>query len=284
LWPGVAFSFINEIADNINQFDAIFFGGGDLFDQKIPNVNKIKIPIGLIGVGYHSIHPVNKVLFDTAKVIITRNESPWHVAEDLVFSLPEQPIPKTDSKIITVLVNDFLTPRTNGTDYIRNAHQSFTSEMANILDDLIINKNCSVRFVPMCINPTIDDRKYAAAIISKMDMRYKTEWILEPVKTLAEFSEILTSSHTVITQRLHGSIFSYIYGVPQISINHHDKMKSFCKKIDLESQINYYGFNKELFFNFFEKSYYKESRETYLSIARQQWQDYSHIVAQKFFL
>jgi polysaccharide pyruvyl transferase WcaK-like protein len=283
LWPEIDFSLIKEIPQNINEaFHGIIFGAGDLLDQSIKNSNIIKIPIYLIGIGYNNIHETNKHLLQTANVIITRNQSPYLVASDICFSLPGETESKNgDSKIVSVFTNDFLTPRRNAQDWIKDSYNWYLTEFSSILDDLS-KKGYTVRMIPMCCNPHVDDRKLAGTLISRMECRSSVQWILDPIKNYNQLKDLISESHSIISQRLHGGIFSYIAGVPCIMINHHDKMHQFSKSIELESSLNYYGFNKEIFFQHFDKTHYNNNRLSYLNETRQRWINLSSIVAKKF--
>lgn len=281
LCPDTDFVFCNTIPENVNSYHCVFFGGGDLFDRVIPGLEKIKVPIGLIGVGYGNVHESNKWFFDHADLVITRNPSPYIHAGDLVFSLPPMMLPDRKEKHVTVLMNDFLTPRKNSPDWIRNSHEWFISEFTEIMDDMV-SKGHTIEFLPFCVNKGIDDRHAASHVISKMNKRDKVIWNVSDDIDFYEMTKIISESSLVITQRLHGSIFSYIYNTPQVSINHHDKMHKFCGDRKIESCLNYYGFNKEIFLRQLNQSYFNEDRATYLSNMRITWHDLSLTIIQKF--
>ena len=281
LCPNTDFVFCDKIPENVNSYHCVFFGGGDLFDQVIPGLEKINVPIGLIGVGYGNVHESNKWLFERADLVITRNPSPYLHCGDLCFSLPPITRNVVKQNHITVLMNDFLTPRKNSPDWIRESHNWFISEFSDALDGLVVNGNI-VEFVPFCVNRGIDDRRAASYVISKMSKRDKVKWNVSEDIDFDKMTKIISQSSLVITQRLHGSIFSYMCNTPQVSINHHDKMHKFCEDRKIGSCLNYYGFNKELFLRQLNQSYFNDDRETYLSNMRITWHDLSLTIIQKF--
>ena len=289
LWKSYTFTFENRIPENINDYDLCWFGGGSFFDQPLPNPKKIeiKIPIALIGVGLKDISPANKTVYEKAKVIVVRDSDSHKrhpqsiLAPDIVFSL-EDPIykKKESSKKITVILSDFISPGTDSVGYKYASYEWFLTEFASACDTLI-ERGYFLDFVPMCFG-TFDDRRVAGSVISRMKNKDKPNWCLENL-TLESLREKISTSDLIITQRLHGAIFSAMAEVPYINIRFHDKMLSLNQDIGWVGHLDYYGFNKSVLFDLIDKVQDVTSIRKYLTKTKLELSCMQAIVEKSFF-
>lgn len=267
IWPDFEFTFVNHVPKNINDFDFIWFGGGSFLDQHLPNPHKldIKIPVGFIGVGAGHVHQDYLPLLKRAKAVVVRDKESQKALPgslympDLVFSLDDFPIPEKSGKI-TILLSDFITPHSDSRSWQYAAYEWFMLEFSSVCDELV-KRGHYLEFVPMCTGE-VDDRRVAGALISRMSNRSCVTWNLD-ILGLDEFRNKINSSDLVITQRLHGMIFSVLSEVPYLNISFHDKMVNLNKDIGWQGYIDYYGFNKKIFLNLLEEKTSLEKLKDY---------------------
>jgi polysaccharide pyruvyl transferase WcaK-like protein len=291
LWKNVEFTFGNSIPKDINSYDYFWIGGGSFLDQPLSNPHHITVkkPIGIIGVGISTIHPKNKAIVDSAKIIVVRDKSSQSkipnsiYAPDIVFSLEDsfyKNCQDPSGKKITILLSDFISPQEVSQAYSIAAFNWFVIEFASFCD-LLVDKKYQLEFVPMCFG-AIDDRRISAAIISRMKNKSKVKWCLENL-SIENLRIKISESNLVITQRFHGMIFSTLSEVNFINIRFHDKMLSLMKDMNWNSHIDYYGFNKiqlMSLLNSFDNSILK----SYTNQAQENLKCMSAIVAKQFSL
>jgi len=267
LFPQFEFTFKNHIPKNVNDYDAVWFGGGSFLDGPFVNPSGVEItkPIAFIGVGLPSkpegIPAYNQKLLRQAQLVLLRDSQSTRVAEamgvkattipDLAFATPNLHPKNTQSKRITVFCNDIFTPRTNAPEYKVLSYYWFVSEFSEACN-LIIKQGYTIDFVPMGVGD-IDDRRFAAIIHSRIEKKSKANWHLTPF-THSDFEKIISESELVISQRFHGVVFSIKYGVPFVCISAADKFHTLMSDMGAGSYLDYYGFTKPRFFDAMSKN------------------------------
>ena len=256
LWSSVNFTFGNEIPSNINTYDALWIGGGSFLDQPIYKIDTVTIPLCFIGVGVSAAIPlINQQALKRAKRIICRDKKLLDnlpvkdnatAISDLVFARTDlQPLHHKKTRQITVLLNDFVTPIGVAVPEWRSLSYSwFLQEFSKILDRFAA-QDYKIKLLPMCINPRVDDRRIAAAIIGRSIYPHRYDWQLNPVCEFDLRAEISKSAF-VLTQRFHGLVYSIIEECPCLAICTHDKFNSLVKELDLPS-VDYYGLTDVVF-------------------------------------
>jgi polysaccharide pyruvyl transferase WcaK-like protein len=289
LFPQYQFTFRDSLPEKINQeYDQLWVGGGSFLDQVIKGIEKVTIPIGFIGVGIgHTVDRNNLEAMGKARFVIVRDHVSVkrcphaYLAPDLVFSRKDIQIPKPKApgsqKIAAVLLNDFFTPGWNSHEWQSLSFYRFAQECAKVCESLT-SKGYKIHFVPMCLSPSIDDRKVAAAIIGRMKSKGKVEWCLDSNLTEERFLEYLAKSDLVITQRLHGAIYSILLDKPFIVLRAHDKLRGLVEDCDWPGHLDYYGFTDEEFFKVFKRIGNTTVGRDYLDYAQKRWSDLAQII------
>ena len=253
LWPNIHFTFVGSIPANVNEiYDSLWVGGGSFLEQKIQKLDQVTIPISFIGVG-SAKSPSDSVraAMERSDLIVFRDNTAahlWpksHTLPDLVFARRDlKPLPIVKKKQIAVFLNDFVSPLgSKVADWKSEAYHRFIKEFALILDDLSFTYE--IKLFPMCINPRVDDRKIASAIIARSDYPQRYDWILEEQSELA-LRTIIQESEFVIAQRFHGLVYSILCQTPCLTISSHDKFSSLCSQLDLPF-VNFYKLTKKDF-------------------------------------
>jgi polysaccharide pyruvyl transferase WcaK-like protein len=250
LWPQFNFTFGNTIPSDINQYDALWIGGGSFLDQPISNIDMVSIPISFIGVGIASSLPsCNYRALERAKLIVTRdgnsfknipNKQNAYLTSDLVFARKDlTPLNLEKEKQITVILNDFLTPSGESvSDWRAISYYWFLQEFSKILDRFAL-KDYKIKLIPMCINPRYDDRRIAGAIQGRSSYPHRYDWHLSPI-TERELREEISRSTFVITQRFHGLVYSLIEKCPCVTLCTHDKFSSLAADLNIPA-LDFYG-------------------------------------------
>lgn len=298
LFPSATLTFGDSIPSDINDYDFLWIGGGSFLDQAVPNPSKIdiRIPIGFIGVGVGAhVSDEYLALLKKAKIIVVRDHLSvaympsginFTVASDLVFSTPPE-ASYAPTKKVTVLLNDFLTPPKDAADWKQLSFNWFVNQFSKVCDKFI-DKGYEVHFYPMCISRSFDDRRTAASVISKIENRDNVVWHLQS-DTNTFFSQLATSE-LVISQRLHGMIYSAKLGVPFIALSCHDKTKGFVKDLGWGGVVDYYGFTEDFFTSTYQYVTYPPTAlkdnirllGNYQRAAMKRWEKVSDTIAQIF--
>lgn len=284
LWPDFHFTFRDRPPGPDEPFDALWVGGGSFFDQPFHPLRHLRLPIGVIGVGLSSaIHANNLETLDRARIVVVRDQRSqrrWGsavLAPDLVFA--RQPLPAVPRDGVTVLLNDFLTPRGTSLDWQATSYSWFCQELAKVLDRLV-ERGERLRFLPMQVG-AIDDRRIAAAVIGRMRHRDRVEWWIAPPDEM-ELRRCIAASRLVVTQRFHGLVFSTIEQTPVVTITAHDKLSGLLDEMGTTaSGIDYYGMTDRRFLDALD---YATSTPppTYGRLAKERWQCISATVAKLF--
>lgn len=292
LWPEINFHFGDRLPDSDAQYDALWIGGGSFLDHACPGLKHWTKPIGFIGVGFQGkVHPDYQAALERAKIVIARNPEAREifprarVLPDLVFAsrpdtLLKQRLPK---KRVTVLLNDFVSPRWNSPDWVTRSYLWFQHEFAKACDHLV-KEGYELHMIPMG-TAGADDRRAAAAIIGRMERPQGARWYLGGETSEFLLRSTIAMSDLVLTQRFHGIVFAAQNGCPFISISAHDKLKSLTKELRWPGLVNYYGFNLDEFLSVLGRV--RESSSTplldYSARAREEWRCISATVAEQFF-
>jgi len=253
LWPNIDFTFTGNIPPNVNElYDSLWVGGGSFLEQKISKLDLVKIPIAFIGVG-SAKNPSDSVraAMERAEMIVFRDSTAahlWpkaHVLPDLVFARKDlEPLPIKKKKQIVIFLNDFVSPLgSKVAEWKSEAYHRFIKEFSLILDKLSLEYK--IKFFPMCINPRVDDRKIASAVIARSDHPHRYEWILEEQSEM-DLRAVIQESEFVIAQRFHGLVYSILCQTPCLTISSHDKFSSLCNCLDLP-YVNFYKLTEDNF-------------------------------------
>lgn len=288
LWSQIDFVFGDRLPADIAGYDALFIGGGSFLDQRIAGISDVGIPISFVGVGFgDSILPENRVALARAKVVVvrdTRSREVWpqsYLMPDLVFGRRfDAVVPRGPRKQAAVFMCDHLVPKPGSPEWKSLSYYRFVSEFATCCDHLV-KRGYVVRFVPMCVNPKEDDRKSAAAVISRMEHADKVLWdLVQPTERTLLYS-ILRESSIAVTQRLHAAFFATVARIPSLVIRHHDKLRQAATEFGLPS-IDYYGFTRPEFVKLITEVEKTDFQFDSLAL-RKTWQDIAAIVAEKSF-
>lgn len=250
LWSNFDLTFGNVIPSNINTaYDALWVGGGSFLDQPIKGIESVTIPIKFIGVGVCSNLPSsNRKAIERADLIVCRDSNSFGyikekaiLASDLAFARNElKPLNLPQTKQITVILNDFLTPVGGAVpDWRSLSYYWFLQEFSKILDRFVSAEGYRIKLLPLCINPRFDDRRIAAAVQGRSSYPQKYDWVLEAI-TETTLRQEISKSAFVITQRFHGLVYSIIEHRPCIALCTHDKFNSLAKDFSIPS-LDYYG-------------------------------------------
>jgi hypothetical protein len=306
LWPDVMFVFGDQVPTNVNEYDALIFGGGSFLDREIPSLvtpDFVTIPVGFVGVGIHSaIHLTVREWLAKAAIIVARNLGPWGkplnspgpilCAPDLFFGTEWRGVnwpisPPNSAPKLLVLGNDSVIPGRDEVRWRGDAWNWFASEFAAILDRDY--KGWSIDFYPMCTSDSArgiardDDRLFPAPIVAQVEERSAIRVFNEPVDLLTLTARIDRAS-LVISLRLHGVILSTIMGTPHVGICMHDKMVSYFTDRDWwKNRCNYYGFSSDTLRDAVAAMPTVDDMDARRKDGYQAWQNIAAIVAEKLF-
>lgn len=259
LWPDSSFVFWDSLDQwkQINaDFDAVMIGGGSFLDQRCPHLSKITLPIAYVGVGVgQSIHPDNLAGLKRAKAIVLRDEASaarlpenvtGTVAADLFMARRRQGVCfSKKNQRVTVLLSEHFAPRGVVPEWFANSWAHHVRELAQVCDELVESGH-EVEFLPMCGEPEWDDSRAAAMVISRMVHARDCLWYHRGNVNELEMLKAIEGSSLVITQRLHGAIFSTALGCPFVAICGHDKMRDFCVEVGWKHKVELYASSARL--------------------------------------
>ena len=284
LWPAIDFTFDNCLINyQPGVFDGIWVGGGDLLDGDQFLDLPTDVPIAVIGVGFRNLSAKARALLDRAKVVVVRDKSSHTeysralLAPHLVFGMPSKHQCFSPRRRVTVLLNDFFNPRSDAPYWTHTAHRRFVTEFAKVIEHYVEN-NYHVVFYPMQTG-RVDDRLAAAQVISALKHPEAVEWVVAPPNE-NELLRDISSSELIITQRLHGFVYSVICGRPCVIISGATKMEEMARAIEWPAIIDYYSFTDKMFFSSIESNTAKLRSYRERSLAS--WQDLSVTVLAKF--
>jgi polysaccharide pyruvyl transferase WcaK-like protein len=258
LFPTYHFRFVNQIAaEDLKDVDGVFIGGGSLLGENLNLKGNntlyllLQKKIFYIGVGAETaIHSSHCAPMSAAQLIAIR--SPEHLDKvkvlnpnaiaipDIVHSLSFATNNAPIEKSVLVVPNILVVPTWSDPHWKHASWEYFKNEFAQFLDGLVESKY-QVNFLPMCVNPKLDDRSAASEIVNRMTHRH-SKYLLDKPQTLSEVISIMSQYQAVITQRYHGIVLAEMAKVPCLTIYHHDKLKN-----SAGPSVSYYGaFKAEL--------------------------------------
>jgi len=289
LFPGVSFTFGNEIPPDINGYTALWIGGGNILDAPLCTIPEITTQIGFFGVGIGGkIHPAYSRLVSRAKLFVVRDEfSSTHIPEsivmpDLTFIKPKPISPWTKRfPLVSIFLSDHLTPQRGEADWKNLSYQWFIHEFAACCDWLI-SEGFDLQFIPMSTG-IWDDRRAAGTVIGRIMRKKHVDWWTGSYSEEVVLAQ-MAKSNFIISQRLHGAIFAARTSTPFVALNAHSKMDGFLSELKYPS-LNYYGFNLSQFEDTLKKvrQFPLEKLEAYAQQAGDKWLSFSPIVEKIYF-
>jgi len=260
IFPNYSFTFTSKLdKNNINEADAIFFGGGSFCYDKI-NISDEDFKllqnkkIFYIGVGIEkNIHPMHIACMQVAKLIATRSKdqldrliainSNSFFLPDIVYALNESSHISLikNKKTVLILPNVLVVPQNNSPQWMHASWNYFKSEFSQFLDYLVLN-NHNINFFSMCNSESINDANAAIEIINMMHER-KNYILKSDIESANEIINLFSSYETIITQRFHGIVLAEMAKTKYMALYHHDKLK--LVQPNNGCFINYYGLNKQ---------------------------------------
>lgn len=292
LWPKTTFDFQDHIPPDVNaSYDCVFIGGGSFLDLPLPQIETVSIPMGFIGIGLgRFIEPANLAAIRRAAVVIVRDtlsagylppEIGHIVAPDLVFAQPNDYPYSGSNRHVLVIGNDFLSPSYKSAEWQSLAYAWFCQEFAKIADQMVDHR-VHVELIPMCINKSIDDRRFNSQIVTRMKHRGLVNWETVEVGD-AKLRWLIAESELVVSLRLHGAILAAMAGTPFVLIGSHEKMDGFMETLDTGMYLDYYGFTSRGFDAAIRNPKMK-APTSYPDNARERWKCIADIVATTFYL
>jgi len=265
LFPHITFTFSDIITvENIKDVSAVFFGGGSFLNSD-PNISPecLKLietlPIFYVGVGAETqIGSVHRDLMKRAVLIAIRSPAGLEkvkeinknviVIPDLVYAIKNECVVKKVSKSVLILPNIYVVPNNTDEHWKFNAWEHFKFEFSQFIDHLI-DHEYSVNFAAMCKNNKENDEYAAIEIINSIRNKEKVNVVNLNVNNKQNIFNEFSKYETIITQRFHGIILAEILRIPNISLFHHDKLKS--SYLNEGAFISYYASSKQTFIDQF---------------------------------
>lgn len=142
------------------------------------------------------------------------------------------------------------------------------------LVSVIDTTSASFVFFPMCTGLPYDDRVTNALLASRCKF-WKKNVVVYDELGVQETLDMISAFDTVISTRLHSSVFCLASGVPSIDLLHHDKSKSFLESVGLENTaVSYWNLDarslKSLLEEVPHRSELEECRKKNINIIRQE--------------
>lgn len=304
LWPGAAFSFMDAVPEDVNEaYDAAMVGGGSFLDAGLPGIQRLKLPTAFVGIGAGKAvaAPMREALA-RAEVVVVRDSLSYDrlrlmpgmplliQAADLVFArTPESwaharaAFDPAGPKIVSVLLSEHFVPRGESPEWVSSSWAWFCMELAQALDKMV-REGWRVQFVPMSQTRAWDDRRAAAAVVSRMTRAVDAIWLWHGSKDIIQ---VIGQSQLVISKRLHGAIFAAAMGVPCLAVSGHDKMAGFAEDAGLLS-VDYYGLASARLNHAIEGALAErcpaDMPNPYIAEARKRWGVASAVVREKLSL
>lgn len=300
LFPQFDFTFMAHVPDDINaNFDAVWVGAGSFLDEHTGGLAEITLPMAFLGIGMgHVPGDVLLSVMAKAKALVVRDSltqkiltsvglSP-ELAPDLAFANPILANPQaSQGKKAVVLLNDFFTPKMDGTAWQRSAWDWFHHEFSRSLEELI-RGGWEIDLVPMC-QGGIDDRRPAGMIQGYLveQLQAHTHWVHAAGPNVSPEQVVhnaVAASDLVITQRYHGMIYATQLGKPFVAISGHDKIRAFTEAVGWWPVVDFYGFNRKTFAGATKVALGTNTQGLldYAQKAKARWLDLSGTIAAKF--
>lgn len=266
LFPNYELIFTNCISKRqLEGADGVFIGGGSFLGDNLmvdkdawDSLQQKKI--FYLGVGTETaFHPVHRHLMKRARLIATR--TPEHIEKvkelnsqvigipDLVYCLPAPTAQKPMKRSVLILPNIMVVPKWSEPHWKHAAWSYFKSEFAQCLDELS-EQEYNIDFLPMCINPELNDAHAAIELINASQYRGFRLLVHDKPANIQSALEIMSGYDVIVTQRFHGIVLSDMIGASYVSIYHHDKLKN-----SAGVNISYYGTSKAQLKSSIERQY-----------------------------
>lgn len=270
LFPNCKLTF----TDYINEpGDAIILGGGDVLNtyffkqlekyplipqyamsvdtkttKDIPNIFK-KVISRNVGVNY----------LPDFTFVLTPNKTNGNYLINQLFKNQKA---EQYSKVVVVVLNNYLMPKDNGLARDQITFDKVCSDLAKIID----GTNASFLFLPFGNGFPNNDRITNSYLYARCKFWKKNVIVYENL-SVQDTLNICSASDAVISSRLHSSIFSCIGGTPFINLCHHDKTRMFTNTINSDWSINYWHFEYQKTINLLNEFLNKDYRSNLLKIA-----------------
>ncbi len=252
LFPLYNFTFSHSL-DHTTAYDVIFVGGGDVLTPTVlDKIQSLPQPVYALSIqGNEKIHIERLAKFKQVLVRNRKSTNTTNYTPDFAFALEsnkilgKQIIHTTFEKydlyqnVVGVVVNAHLFAdidrKQSAADQM--TFNKFAYDLAGVMD----NVNASFLFIPFGTQMPWDDRISNGVVASRAKFWKKNAIIynvLSPQNTL----DVIAACDSLISMRLHASIFSTISHVPFIDITHNHKNTSFLEDIDYKFAIPYKRF------------------------------------------
>lgn len=260
--PGNEFRFTDLLTENdIKWCDAVILGGGNVFKEDfLRQLRGLSKPVYGLSVGvesdFNAYVPFKHVWARENKSLelLKKNGVPCSLCPDLAFALQGNANSgkqwlvnrfkdeKLDlySRVVVMVVNNYLIhghPQSLSRDAFH--FMDFSYKLAKVCDDL----PASIVFVPFGSSGNCDDR-VASSWVSNKCKWWKKNLVIYDRLSVQNTLDLIAASDTVVSTRLHSSIFAYSCGVPFVDITHHSKNMSFLELINRKEQsVSFWDFN-----------------------------------------
>jgi polysaccharide pyruvyl transferase WcaK-like protein len=266
LFPDIQFSFTEKVGKN-KLLPTILGGGNVCSNAFLDQIEHVKSKKFAISVGITEENPIKRMeMFDEIYVRETKSQEILEskgikskLIPDLAFCLEPNKnkgkelldnlfkINNRDlyEKVVGVVFNAYLCVGDNKLARDESTFQKVTWDIAKVID----NTSASFVFIPFGLSQPHDDRVSNAWLASRCKF-WKKNLVLfdkhDPQTTL----DLISACDTVISTRLHSSIFSTVSNVPFIDVTHHSKNSSFVESIYKRNwSVPYWEFERLKFSN-----------------------------------
>lgn len=258
-------TFTDHVPEDVNDWDALVFGGGSFLDQPMPvQARAIEIPVGFLGVGIHGVIDSSYMPFlANASVIVTRNRvnldvENVHQAPDLLFAredlfqTPERFLPDVSEgarRRMLVLPNGFTGAQATSPSWKVRSSDWFELALGDVLADYAA-EGWTASIQPMLaagvhVLVAHDDRVAAMRLMNR-DFDGKVFAGTRPLSE-AELVEEIDRADLVVSARFHGCVLAAMAGVPFVGISPHAKVQSFFDENGWANYVSFFGFSPEEF-------------------------------------
>lgn len=256
LFPGFDFTFTDDLRKTPAEYDYLILGGGNVIDRSFfDQIGKVKSPKLLLSVGLPNpgklladhINMIKKANFEHICVrdyasfdFLYKKGLEVSYLPDFAFALrPDKAKGKqllrklfkqdhTDlyEKVVGVVLNGYLVAGNEllARDYITFHKVAF--DIARCADQT----NASFIFIPFGGDPVSNDRIPNSWVASRCKW-WKKNCVVYDRLDVQETLDVISACDTMISTRLHSSIFSTMSGVPFIDLTHHDKNRVYLESI-----------------------------------------------------
>jgi polysaccharide pyruvyl transferase WcaK-like protein len=259
LFPNYDFLFADTVEKieslRPDLLDCVVVGGGDIVHKNfLEGIYEIRCRTPLYALSVtvtdqsdlDNLQNFNQVVVRDRKSLLTATpySNNAFYLPDFTFALT--PVASSGRKILEekfeqngkILTDDFVV-------CVLNSYISFNDYKAPARDVLAFNNLCyhlaelceksslSWVFLPFSTQSPWDDRATSAWLCNRCKKRYEKNLVVYDRLTPQDTLDIIAASRTIISTRLHSTIFSVISGVPFVDIVHHDKNSGFIETLGM---------------------------------------------------